>query len=75
MAHCVVVTLNELTCTLWCDGAEYLCHVYVRRDGLSGIVVSDQEYQPRVAFALLNKLIDEFDKEQQYVFRTCRDVS
>ncbi|KAG2773923.1 hypothetical protein PC129_g10982 [Phytophthora cactorum] len=41
---------------------EYNCHVYVRRDGLSGIVVCDQEYPPRVAFALLNKLMDEFDK-------------
>ncbi|RLN96744.1 hypothetical protein BBJ28_00021241, partial [Nothophytophthora sp. Chile5] len=41
---------------------EYNCHVYVRRDGLSGIVVCDQEYPPRVAFALLNKLMDEYDK-------------
>lgn len=46
---------------------EYLCHVYVRRDGISGIVVADQEYPPRVAFALLNKLIDEYDKEQRCV--------
>ena len=41
---------------------EYNCHVYVRRDGLSGIVVCDQEYPPRVAFALLNKLMEEFHK-------------
>jgi hypothetical protein len=38
--------------------------VFVRRDGLSGIVVADQEYPPRVAFALLNKLIEDFDKEK-----------
>lgn len=44
-----------------------MCHVYVRRDGISGIVVADQEYPPRVAFALLNKLIDEYDKEQRCV--------
>lgn len=41
--------------------------MYVRRDGISGIVVADQEYPPRVAFALLNKLIDEYDKEQRCV--------
>lgn len=41
--------------------------MFVRRDGLSGIVVADQEYPPRVAFAVLNKLIDEFDKEKGYV--------
>jgi synaptobrevin homolog YKT6 len=35
----------------------------VRRDGLGGIVVADQEYPPRVAFALMNKLLDDYDKE------------
>jgi synaptobrevin family protein YKT6 len=35
----------------------------VRRDGLAGIVVADQEYPPRVAFALMNKLIDDYEKE------------
>jgi synaptobrevin family protein YKT6 len=49
---------------------EYMCHVYVRRDGISGIVVTDQEYPPRVAFALLNKLIDEYDKEQRGAWKT-----
>ncbi|GAB9474959.1 Synaptobrevin-like protein [Globisporangium polare] len=49
---------------------EYMCHVYVRRDGISGIVVADQEYPPRVAFALLNKLIDEYDKEQRGAWKT-----
>ena len=43
--------------------AEYFCHVHVRRDGLAGIVVADQEYPPRVAFALLSKLTEEYDKE------------
>ncbi|GLD99783.1 hypothetical protein PINS_up008511 [Pythium insidiosum] len=49
---------------------EYNCHVYVRRDRLSGIVVADQEYPPRVAFALLNKLMDEFDKETRGAWKT-----
>ncbi|KAH9117460.1 hypothetical protein LEN26_012678 [Aphanomyces euteiches] len=42
---------------------EYTCHVYVRQDGLAGIVVCDQEYPPRVAFALLNKYLEEYNKE------------
>jgi len=45
---------------------EYTCHVYVRRDGLAGIVVTDQEYPPRVAFALLNKLLEDYHKETRY---------
>ncbi|KAF0699465.1 Aste57867_9972 [Aphanomyces stellatus] len=42
---------------------EYNCHVYVRQDGLAGIVVCDQEYPPRVAFALMNKFLEEYNKE------------
>ncbi|KDO35709.1 hypothetical protein SPRG_00499 [Saprolegnia parasitica CBS 223.65] len=42
---------------------EYNCHVYVRQDGLAGIVVCDQDYPPRVAFALMNKMLEEFNKE------------
>ena len=37
--------------------------MYVRQDGLSGIVVCDQEYPPRVAFALMNKMLEEYNKE------------
>lgn len=39
---------------------EYICHVYVRRDGLAGVVIGDHEYQQRVAHTLLNKVLDEF---------------
>mmetsp|Transcript_23113 Transcript_23113/g.38022 ORF Transcript_23113/g.38022 Transcript_23113/m.38022 type:complete len:200 (+) Transcript_23113:107-706(+) len=39
---------------------EYLGHVYRRPDGLAGIVISDIEYTPRVAFSLINKILDEF---------------
>lgn len=61
--------LTTFLCVL-CICKEYLCHVYVRRDGLSGIVVADQEYPPRVAFALLNKLIDDYDKEQRGAWKS-----
>jgi len=36
--------------------AEYMCHVYVRSDGLSSVLISDLEYPQRVAFSLLNKV-------------------
>ncbi|TDH72026.1 hypothetical protein CCR75_004463 [Bremia lactucae] len=49
---------------------EYNCHVYVRQDKLAGIVVCDQEYPPRVAFALLNKLLDEYDKSTSGGWKT-----
>ncbi|XP_021488413.1 synaptobrevin homolog YKT6 [Meriones unguiculatus] len=42
---------------------EYLCHVYVRSDSLAGVVIADSEYPSRVAFTLLEKVLDEFSKE------------
>ncbi|OQS00334.1 synaptobrevin [Thraustotheca clavata] len=42
---------------------EYFCHVYVRQDGLAGIVVCDEDYPPRVAFALINKVLEEYNEE------------
>jgi len=39
---------------------EYLCHVYVRADGLSCVLVADHEYPHRVAHTLLSKVLDEF---------------
>ena len=35
-------------------------HVYVRQDGLAGVIVTDAEYPQRVAFSALNRIIDEF---------------
>ncbi|XP_028655767.1 synaptobrevin homolog YKT6 [Erpetoichthys calabaricus] len=42
---------------------EYLCHVYVRNDSLSGVVIADSEYPSRVCFTLLDKVLDEFSKQ------------
>ncbi|KAA0188890.1 hypothetical protein HAZT_HAZT005910 [Hyalella azteca] len=39
---------------------EYMCHVFVRSDGLAGVVVSDHEYQYRVAHTMIDKVLDEF---------------
>jgi len=40
--------------------SEYLCHVSVRNDSLSGVVIADKDYPSRAAFTLLGKLLDEF---------------
>ncbi|GAA6020154.1 hypothetical protein JCM10207_006278 [Rhodosporidiobolus poonsookiae] len=39
----------------------YTAHAYSRQsDSLVGVIVTDQEYPVRVAFSLLNKILDEF---------------
>ncbi|XP_069318861.1 synaptobrevin homolog YKT6 isoform X2 [Eulemur rufifrons] len=42
---------------------EYLCHVYVRNDSLAGVAIADNEYPSRVAFTLLEKVLDEFSNQ------------
>nr|XP_045004341.1 synaptobrevin homolog YKT6-like [Jaculus jaculus] len=42
---------------------EYLCHVYVPNDSLAGVVIADSEYPSRVAFTLLEKVLEEFSKQ------------
>ncbi|KAJ0391770.1 hypothetical protein P43SY_008390 [Pythium insidiosum] len=49
---------------------EYRCHVFIRHDGLAGIAVADHEYPPRVAFALVKKLIDEYDGATQGAWKS-----
>ncbi|MFH4977098.1 hypothetical protein AB6A40_003807 [Gnathostoma spinigerum] len=39
---------------------EYFCHTYVRQDGLSAVCISDSEYQQRVAFTMLRRVLDDF---------------
>jgi synaptobrevin family protein YKT6 len=34
--------------------------VYARAEGIAGVLISDKEYPARVAFSLLNKILDEF---------------
>ncbi|CAG8525391.1 7224_t:CDS:2 [Acaulospora morrowiae] len=38
----------------------YVFYSYVRAEGLAGIIIGDNEYPQRVAFSLLNKILDEF---------------
>jgi len=42
---------------------DYLCHIYIRNDQLSGVLFSDEEYPNRVAQTVLTKLLDEFSTE------------
>ncbi|XP_030660530.1 synaptobrevin homolog YKT6-like [Nomascus leucogenys] len=42
---------------------DYLWHVYVRNDSLAGVVIADNECPSRVAFTLLEKVLDEFSKQ------------
>jgi len=38
---------------------DYFCHVFVRADGLSAVLVSDADYPTRVAHTLLTKVLDD----------------
>lgn len=42
---------------------DYVCHVYVKENNLSGVLISDNDYPKRVAFTLLGKILDEFLEE------------
>lgn len=39
---------------------DYICHAYVRADGLGGVVISSQDYPHRVAHTLITKVLNEF---------------
>jgi synaptobrevin family protein YKT6 len=43
-----------------------MCHVYVRADGLSAVLVSDVDYPNRVAHTLLTKVMDDFSSKQDW---------
>ncbi|XP_055325636.1 synaptobrevin homolog YKT6 [Sitodiplosis mosellana] len=38
----------------------YMCHVYVRGDSLSAVLIADHEYPQRVAHTLITKVLDDF---------------
>ena len=40
----------------------FVAHVFVRSDGLAGVVMADREYPPRVAYSLLSKEIAAFEE-------------
>ncbi|KAF9993861.1 palmitoyltransferase [Modicella reniformis] len=42
------------------EESNYIGHVYARTEGVAGVVITDKDYPTRVAFGLLNKVLDEF---------------
>ena len=50
--------LNRLTLSLCV--VDNVAHVYTHPQGVSGMIISDKDYPSRVAFSLLNKIMDEF---------------
>ncbi|ODN01683.1 Synaptobrevin YKT6 [Orchesella cincta] len=45
---------------------EFFCHVYVRVDGLSTVLVSDIDYPSRVAHTLMTKVLDDFSSKFEW---------
>ncbi len=41
----------------------FLCHCYMRSDGLGGVAVCDEEYPARVAFSLISTLQQQFGEK------------
>lgn len=41
---------------------EYFLHCYIRPDNLAGLCVADSDYQSRVAFTMLSKVMDDFEQ-------------
>lgn len=37
-----------------------MAHTYARAEGVAGVIIADKEYPIRVAYSLLNKLLDQF---------------
>lgn len=54
MSNCLFATQYTHFNVMFLD---YMCHVYVRSDGLGGVVISDAEYPNRVAHTLINKVL------------------
>jgi synaptobrevin family protein YKT6 len=39
---------------------EHVVHAYTNLAGLACVIIGDKEYPPRVAFALINRVLEEF---------------
>jgi synaptobrevin family protein YKT6 len=57
-----VVTRSKPGAMLSVEHKEYMCHVRVCANNLSVAVLADQEYPGRVAFALIQEVLDLFNK-------------
>ena len=50
----------------------HLCHAYVRGDGLAVALISDEEYPPRVAFSLIQLILEQFTAKE-FPWKAARD--
>lgn len=57
---------------LYRNVVDYMCHCYLRQDGLGAVIVTDKEYPSRVAFNLETRLLDDFDAK--YMFYIVSEV-
>ena len=57
-----VVSRSKAGSMLSVEHKEYMCHVRVCTNNLSVAVLADQEYPGRVAFALIQEVLDLFNK-------------
>jgi len=39
----------------------FLCHTYVRHDGLAGVLVADKDYPTRISFSLIQKTMQDYE--------------
>lgn len=42
------------------EEGNYIGHVHARTEGVAGVLIADKEYPSRVAFSVLNKVLDEY---------------
>lgn len=42
------------------EEGNYVGHVFTRKEGVSGVLITDKDYPLRPAYTLLNKLLDEY---------------
>uniref|UniRef100_A0A915DSM9 Longin domain-containing protein n=1 Tax=Ditylenchus dipsaci TaxID=166011 RepID=A0A915DSM9_9BILA len=45
---------------------DYLIHCFVRHDNLTGVCVTDNDYQARVAFSLLSRILEDFSQKYRH---------
>ena len=49
---------------------DYMCYCYTLAEGIGAVVICDEEYPARVAFGLMNKVIDEFMRLHSGLWQT-----
>lgn len=56
----MVVSRLEVATRTSIKEKNYICHAYVRTDNTAVVIVSDEEYPPRVAHSITMKILEEF---------------